>query len=158
MPTFNQLVRKGRKKPGKKIKSIALRGIFNTLKIKVNKAQSPQKKGVVTLVKTMPPKKPHSALRKVARVRLSNRREITAYIPGVGHNLAEHALVLVRGGRVRDLPGIRYHIIRGVADAGGVVGRKTKRSKYGAKVAAAGGVSEPAPEEKKGEKNAQESS
>ena len=99
---------------------------------------SPQKRGVVTLVKTMPPKKPHSALRKVAKVRLSNRREVTAYIPGIGHNLAEHAVVLVRGGRVRDLPGVRYHIVRGVADAGEVVGRKTSRSKYGVKKAQGG--------------------
>ena len=133
MPTFNQLVRRGRKKPKKKIKSAALRGIFNSLKGKMMNLYSPQKRGVVTLVKTMPPKKPHSALRKVAKVRLSNRREITAYIPGIGHNLAEHAIVLVRGGRVRDLPGVRYHIIRGTADAGGVVGRKSSRSKYGTK-------------------------
>jgi len=133
MPTFNQLVRHGRKKPKKKIKSAALRGIFNSLKGKMVNICSPQKRGVVTLVKTMPPKKPHSALRKVAKVRLSNRREVTAYIPGIGHNLAEHAVVLIRGGRVRDLPGVRYHIIRGVADAAGVVGRKTSRSKYGTK-------------------------
>lgn len=133
MPTFNQLVRKGRKEPKKKIKSAALRGIFNSLKGRMVNICSPQKRGVVTLVKTMPPKKPHSALRKVAKVRLSNRREVTAYIPGIGHNLAEHAVVLIRGGRVRDLPGVRYHIVRGVADAGGVAGRKTSRSKYGTK-------------------------
>lgn len=110
-----------------------MRGIFNSLKGKMINLHSPQKQGVVTLVKTMPPKKPHSALRKVAKVRLSNRREITAYIPGIGHNLAEHAVVLVRGGRVRDLPGVRYHIVRGTRDAGGVVNRRTSRSKYGAK-------------------------
>lgn len=133
MPTFNQLIRKKRRKTSKKAKSAALRGTFNSLKGKVIKTASPQKRGVVTLVKTMPPKKPHSALRKVAKVRLSNRREVTAYIPGVGHNLAEHAVVLVRGGRVRDLPGVRYHIVRGTADTGQVVGRKQARSKYGAK-------------------------
>ncbi len=133
MPTFNQLVRKGRKKPRKKIKSSALRGSFNSIRGKVVSSISSQKRGVVTLVKTMPPKKPHSALRKVARVRLSNRREVTAYIPGVGHNLAEHAVVLIRGGRVRDLPGVRYHVVRGVADSSGVAGREKKRSKYGTK-------------------------
>jgi len=133
MPTFNQLVRRGRKRPKKKVKSAALRGIFNSLKGKMVNVCSSQKRGVVTLVKTMTPKKPHSALRKVAKVRLSNRREVTAYIPGIGHNLAEHAVVLIRGGRVRDLPGVRYHIIRGVADAAGVVGRKVSRSKYGTK-------------------------
>lgn len=133
MPTFNQLVRRGRKKPKRKIKSVALRGIFNSLRGRMIDLCSPQKRGVVTLVKTMSPKKPHSALRKVAKVRLSNRREVTAYIPGIGHNLAEHAVVLVRGGRVRDLPGVRYHVIRGKADAGGVVGRKSSRSKYGTK-------------------------
>jgi small subunit ribosomal protein S12 len=131
MPTVNQLVRKGRKQPKKKSKSPALHGKLNNLKGRLVKLQSPQKRGVVTQVKTMPPKKPHSALRKVAKVRLSNQREVTAYIPGEGHNLAEHAIVLIRGGRVRDLPGIRYHVIRGVADSSGVVGRKTSRSKYG---------------------------
>jgi len=133
MPTFNQLVRKGRKKPKTKVKAAALRGTFNSLKGRFITTASPQKRGVVTLVKTMPPKKPHSALRKIAKVRLSNRREITAYIPGVGHNLAEHAIVLIRGGRVRDLPGIRYHLVRGHYDAGGVDNRQTSRSKYGAK-------------------------
>lgn len=133
MPTFNQLVRKGRKKPGRKVKSPALRGSFNALKNRIVPMISPQKRGVVTLVKTMTPKKPHSALRKVAKVKLSNRREVTVYIPGIGHNLAEHAVVLVRGGRVRDLPGVRYHLIRGKYDAEGVVGRKKARSKYGTK-------------------------
>jgi small subunit ribosomal protein S12 len=131
MPTFNQLVRKGRKKPKKKPKSPALHGKLNSLKSKVVDLPSPQKRGVVTMVKTMPPKKPHSALRKVAKVRLSNRREVTAYIPGIGHNLAEHAVVMIRGGRVRDLPGVKYHVVRGVSDASGVVGRKSARSKYG---------------------------
>ncbi len=131
MPTINQLVRKGRKQPKNKSKSPALHGKLNNLKGRIADVQSPQKRGVVTQVKTMAPKKPHSALRKVAKVRLSNQREVTAYIPGEGHNLAEHAIVLVRGGRVRDLPGIKYHIVRGVADSTGVVGRKTSRSKYG---------------------------
>ena len=131
MPTINQLVRKGRKQPKKKSKSPALHGKLNNLRGRLVKLQSPQKRGVVTQVKTMPPKKPHSALRKVAKVRLSNQREVTAYIPGEGHNLAEHAIVLIRGGRVRDLPGIKYHVVRGVADSSGVVGRRTSRSKYG---------------------------
>lgn len=148
MPTVNQLIRKGRKKAKGKIKSPALRGTFNSLKGKFVSVMSPQKRGVVTLVKTMPPKKPHSALRKVAKVRLSNRREITAYIPGVGHDLAEHAIVLVRGGRVRDLPGVRYHIVRGTADASGVAGRNQSRSKYGAKLGKkAGGKAESVEEE-----------
>jgi len=133
MPTFNQLIRKGRKKKKRKTKSPALMGSFNSNKGTFVKVNSPQKRGVVALVKTMPPKKPHSALRKVAKVRLSNRREVTAYIPGEGHNLAEHAVVLIRGGRVRDLPGVRYHIIRGTADAASVEGRRQARSKYGAK-------------------------
>lgn len=133
MPTFNQLVKKGRKKPKSKVKSAALRGSFNSLKGKMVFSINPQKRGVVTLVKTMTPKKPHSALRKVAKVRLSNRREVTVYIPGVGHNVAEHSVVLVRGGRVRDLPGVRYHLIRGKYDVEGVVGRKQSRSKYGTK-------------------------
>ncbi len=131
MPTINQLVRKGRKQPKKKSKSPALHGKLNTIKGRVIDVQSPQKRGVVTQVKTMAPKKPHSALRKVAKVRLSNHREVTAYIPGEGHNLAEHSIVMIRGGRVRDLPGVKYHVIRGVADSSGVVGRKTSRSKYG---------------------------
>ncbi len=120
MPTINQLVRKGRKKQVSKTKSQALTGC-------------PQRRGVCTLVRTMTPKKPNSALRKIARVRLSNGREITAYIPGVDHNLQEHSIVLVRGGRVRDLPGVRYHIIRGTLDALGVDGRKQGRSRYGTK-------------------------
>jgi small subunit ribosomal protein S12 len=120
MPTINQLVRKGRKAQKSKSKSQAL-------------ASNPQRRGVCTLVRTMTPKKPNSALRKIARVRLSNGKEITAYIPGVDHNLQEHSIVLVRGGRVRDLPGVRYHIIRGTLDALGVDGRKQGRSKYGAK-------------------------
>jgi small subunit ribosomal protein S12 len=131
MPTINQLVRKGRKQPKSKSKSPALHGKLNNLKGRIINVRSPQKRGVVTQVKTMAPKKPHSALRKVAKVRLSNHREVTAYIPGEGHNLAEHAVVLVRGGRVRDLPGVKYHVVRGVGDSGGVVGRKTSRSKYG---------------------------
>ncbi|MBL8899540.1 MAG: 30S ribosomal protein S12 [Planctomycetes bacterium] len=120
MPTINQLVRKGRNKMTKRSKSPVL-------------DKCPQKKGVCTLVKTMTPKKPNSALRKVARVRLTNGKEITAYIPGEGHNLQEHSIVLVRGGRVRDLPGVRYHILRGTQDAEGVGDRRQSRSKYGAK-------------------------
>ncbi len=119
-PTVNQLVRHGRRSPKTKSKSPVLQNC-------------PTKKGVCLLVKTMTPKKPNSALRKIARVRLSNGREVTAYIPGEGHNLQEHSIVLVRGGRVRDLPGVRYHIIRGVFDCGGVDARKQSRSKYGAK-------------------------
>jgi len=133
MPTFNQLAKKGRKRIKKRTKGPALAGLHNTLKNKMTKGPNPQKRGVVTLVKTMTPKKPHSALRKVARVKLSNRREVTVYIPGIGHNIAEHGVVLIRGGRVRDLPGIRYHLIRGKYDAGGVVDRKKSRSKYGVK-------------------------
>jgi small subunit ribosomal protein S12 len=120
MPTINQLVRKGRRKQKSKSKSQALAGC-------------PQRRGVCTLVRTMTPKKPNSALRKIARVRLSTGKEITAYIPGIDHNLQEHSIVLVRGGRVRDLPGVRYHIIRGTLDALGVENRKQSRSKYGAK-------------------------
>ena len=120
MPTINQLVRKGRKKPVRKSKSVVLE-------------RCPQKRGVCTLVRTMTPKKPNSALRKVARVRLSNGKEVTVYIPGVDHNLQEHSVVLVRGGRVRDLPGVRYHVVRGTLDSLGVDGRKQSRSKYGAK-------------------------
>ena len=120
MPTFNQLVRKGRQKQRKRTKAPAL-------------VQCPQKRGVCLLVKTQTPKKPNSALRKVARVRLTNGMEVTAYIPGEGHNLQEHSIVMLRGGRVKDLPGVRYHIIRGTLDAAGVEGRKRSRSKYGAK-------------------------
>lgn len=133
MPTISQLVRRPRKKPKKKVKSAALRRFFNAPKRIFKSYPSSQKRGVVTVVKTMTPKKPHSALRKVAKVRLSNRQEITAYIPGIGHELAEHNIVLVRGGRVRDLPGVRYHIVRGRYDSTGVVGRKKGRSKYGTK-------------------------
>jgi len=135
MPTFNQLARKGRKRVKKRTKGPALRGAYNVLKNKMSKGVNPQKRGVVTLVKTMTPVKPHSALRKVAKVKLSNRREITVYIPGIGHNITEHGVVLVRGGRVRDLPGIRYYLIRGKYDAGAVVDRKKSRSKYGVKLA-----------------------
>ena len=133
MPTINQLIRKKRRhKPGK-IKATALRKTFN-FKIRRMKATiNPQKRGVCLLVKTMTPKKPNSALRKVARVRLSNKQEVTAYIPGIGHDLAEHSIVFVRAGRVPDLPGVKYHIIRGKYDTAGVVNRKTSRSKYGTK-------------------------
>jgi len=134
MPTINQLIRKGRSKIAKKTKAPALRFIYNALKNRTSRGQgSPQKRGVCTQVKTMTPKKPNSALRKVARVRLTNGVEVTAYIPGEGHNLQEHSMVLIRGGRVKDLPGVRYHIIRGALDAAGVVNRKQGRSKYGAK-------------------------
>lgn len=133
MPTINQLVRRGRKTATKKVKATALRRSFNALDRKYMPTRNPQKRGVVTLVKTMTPKKPNSALRKVARVRLSNKTEVTAYIQGIGHDLAEHGIVMVRGGRVKDLPGVKYHIIRGKLDMGGVVGRKTSRSKYGTK-------------------------
>ncbi|MFA6250637.1 MAG: 30S ribosomal protein S12 [Candidatus Shapirobacteria bacterium] len=133
MPTFNQLIRKSRKKRILKIKTGALRDNFNSIKNRTIATFNPIKKGVVTVVKTMTPKKPHSALRKVARVKLSNRSSVTAYIPGIGHNLAEHGIVSIRGGRVRDLPGVRYHIIRGKFDAGSVAGRMQSRSKYGAK-------------------------
>lgn len=137
MPTVNQLIRKGgrRAKP-KKVKATALRRSFNSIKNNPVKTTNPQKRGVCTVVKTMTPKKPNSALRKVARVRLSNKIEVTAYIQGEGHNLAEHSIVLVRGGRVKDLPGVKYHIVRGKFDASGVDGRKTSRSKYGVKKAA----------------------
>jgi len=133
MPTVSQLIRKGRKKVRKKVKTTVLRKSFNAKKRIFKTFPSPQKRGVITMVKTMTPKKPHSALRKVAKVRLSNRQEITAYIPGIGHELAEHSIVLIRGGRVRDLPGVKYHVIRGKYDATGVVGRKKARSKYGTK-------------------------
>lgn len=133
MPTINQLVRKGRKNTTKKIKATALRRSYNAKDRKYVTNFNPQKRGVVTLVKTMTPKKPNSALRKVARVRLSNKTEVTAYIMGIGHDLAEHGIVMVRGGRVKDLPGVKYHLIRGKLDLGGAQGRKTSRSKYGAK-------------------------
>jgi small subunit ribosomal protein S12 len=134
MPTVNQLVRKPRVKVVKKNKAPALRYNFNSLKNKLKRTDgSPQKRGVCVLVRTMTPKKPNSALRKVARIRLANGMEVTAYIPGEGHTLQEHSVVLIRGGRVKDLPGVRYHIIRGALDATGVAARKRGRSKYGAK-------------------------
>lgn len=136
MPTINQLIRKGRKSQPKKVKSTALRRSFNILSNQPVPTNNPQKRGVCTVVKTMTPKKPNSALRKVARVRLSNKIEVTAYIPGEGHNLAEHSVVLVRGGRVKDLPGVKYHIVRGIYDAQGVSNRKSSRSKYGVKKSA----------------------
>lgn len=133
MPTFNQLVKKGRRTIEKKSKSPALQRGLNTLKKKETHVSSPQKRGVCTVVKTNTPKKPNSALRKIARVRLSNGIEVTSYIPGEGHNLQEHSVVLIRGGRVKDLPGTRYHIIRGTLDTAGVAKRRQARSKYGAK-------------------------
>ncbi len=133
MPTFNQLVRKGRQTSVKKSTAPALQKGLNSLKKKMSDQSSPQKRGVCTAVRTATPKKPNSALRKIARVRLTNGIEVTAYIPGIGHNLQEHSVVLIRGGRVRDLPGTRYHIIRGTLDAQGVNGRLQARSKYGAK-------------------------
>ena len=133
MPTINQLIRKSRKKVVKKTKSPAMGVTFNTLKNKEVSVKCPQKRGVCTKVFTMTPKKPNSALRKVARVRLTNGIEVNAYIPGEGHNLQEHSVVTIRGGRVKDLPGVRYHIIRGSLDTQGVNDRKQGRSKYGAK-------------------------
>ncbi len=133
MMTLNQLVRKGRSSIAKKSTAPALQKSLNTLKKELNDQSAPQKRGVCTSVKTMTPKKPNSALRKIARVRLSNGVEVTAYIPGVGHNLQEHSVVMIRGGRVKDLPGVRYHIIRGSLDTQGVSGRNQARSKYGAK-------------------------
>ena len=133
MPTFNQLVRKGRQVAERKYTAPALHKGVNTLHKKSIEAHSPQKRGVCTNVRTTTPKKPNSALRKIARVRLTNGMEVTAYIPGIGHNLQEHSVVLIRGGRVKDLPGVRYHIIRGTLDTAGVSGRNQSRSKYGAK-------------------------
>jgi small subunit ribosomal protein S12 len=133
MPTINQLVRKGRATKTTKVSATGLRGNYNAHKRVVNPTMNPLKRGVCLIVKTMTPKKPNSALRKVARVRLSNREEVTAYIPGEGHNLQEHSIVMVRGGRVKDLPGVKYHIVRGILDAKGVDGRKQARSRYGAK-------------------------
>ncbi len=133
MPTFNQLVRKGREVSVKKSTAPALLKSFNSLDKTYTDTNSPQKRGVCTSVRTMTPKKPNSALRKVARVRLSNGIEVTSYIPGIGHNLQEHSVVLIRGGRVKDLPGVRYHTIRGTLDTQGVANRKQSRSKYGAK-------------------------
>ena len=133
MPTINQLVRHPRKKVVRKSKAIALQRGFNTLKNRPTYYPSPFKRGVCIKVATMTPKKPNSALRKIARVRLSNGMEVTAYIPGEGHNLQEHSVVVIRGGRVKDLPGVRYHIVLGVLDTAGVDDRKQGRSKYGVK-------------------------
>ena len=138
MPTFNQLVRKGREKSTHKSTSPAMQKGLNTLKNRETDQSAPQKRGVCTAVRTSTPKKPNSALRKIARVRLTNGYEVTAYIPGVGHNLQEHSVVMIRGGRVKDLPGVRYHIIRGSLDTQGVTGRMQSRSKYGAKRPKAG--------------------
>ena len=133
MPTFNQLVRKGRETSVRKSTAPALQKSLNSLKKRTNDHSSPQKRGVCTAVRTATPKKPNSALRKIARVRLTNGIEVTAYIPGIGHNLQEHSVVLIRGGRVKDLPGVRYHIVRGTLDAAGVANRMQARSRYGAK-------------------------
>lgn len=133
MPTFNQLVKNGRQTSEKKSTAPALLKGFNTIKKRPTNQNSPQKRGVCTSVRTMTPKKPNSALRKVARVRLTNGIEVSAYIPGIGHNLQEHSVVMIRGGRVKDLPGVRYHIIRGTLDTAGVAKRNQSRSKYGAK-------------------------
>jgi len=133
MPTINQLIKKKRKKIKKKGKKPTLAFGFNPIKNRPKKYPSPFKKGVCLKVFTATPKKPNSAIRKVARVRLSNGMEVTAYIPGEGHNLQEHSIILIRGGRVKDLPGVRYHVVRGIYDTSGVEGRKKKRSKYGAK-------------------------
>ena len=133
MPTFNQLVRNGRQQATYKSTAPALQRGLNTLENKATNLPSPQKRGVCTAVRTITPKKPNSALRKVARVRLTNGIEVSAYIPGEGHNLQEHSVVLIRGGRVKDLPGVRYHIVRGTLDTSGVADRRKSRSKYGAK-------------------------
>ena len=141
MPTINQLVRKGREKLRKKTSAPALRFTYNALSKRTTRGKgSPQKRGVCLQVRTMTPKKPNSALRKICRVRLTNGFEVTAYIPGEGHNLQEHSVVLIRGGRVKDLPGVRYHVVRGTLDAGGVRDRKQSRSKYGAKATKAPGA------------------
>ena len=137
MPTINQLVKHGRKSKTSKSKAPALQKGYNSKLKKVTNQSAPQKRGVCTVVKTTTPKKPNSALRKVARVRLTNTQEVTAYIPGIGHNLQEHSVVLIRGGRVKDLPGVRYHIIRGTLDTQGVANRMQSRSKYGTKKAKA---------------------
>lgn len=133
MPTINQLKRRSRKSTVKKTKTPAFKNVFNTLKNKPIGTESPFKRGVCLKVSTTTPKKPNSALRKIARVRLTNGMEVTAYIPGIGHNLQEHSIVVIRGGRVKDLPGVRYHVVRGVLDSAGVGDRKRGRSKYGAK-------------------------
>ncbi|MFS8159185.1 MAG: 30S ribosomal protein S12 [Candidatus Roizmanbacteria bacterium] len=134
MPTINQLLKSGRKPKEQKSSAVALKYAFNSIKRKRVLAPSPLKRGVCLIVRTMTPRKPNSALRKVARVKLSNGMEVTAYIPGIGHGLAEHSVVLVRGGRVKDLAGVKYHIVRGSFDTAGVEGRKTSRSKYGARM------------------------
>ncbi len=154
MPTINQLVRKGRQPVVRKEKAPALRYTYNALTGKTRKLRkgNPFRRGVCTVVRTTTPKKPNSALRKIARVRLTNNIEVTAYIPGIGHNLQEHSVVLVRGGRVKDLPGVRYHIVRGALDSAGVANRKRGRSKYGAKKVqqvAAKGAAKAAPKGKK---------
>lgn len=136
MPTIRQLIKKGRKKTKRRTKSPALEFGFNVLKNRPKEYASPFKRGVCLKVFTATPKKPNSALRKVARVRLTNGMEVTAYIPGEGHNLQEHSVIVIRGGRVKDLPGVRYHVVRGVLDASGVEGRKQSKSKYGTKKAA----------------------
>lgn len=133
MPTINQLIKKGRSKVVYKSKSPALDTTYNSLKKRQSLVNAPQKRGVCVAVKTVTPKKPNSALRKVAKVRLVNGYEVSAYIPGIGHNLQEHSVVLIRGGRVKDLPGVRYHIIRGTLDTAGVENRRQSRSKYGSK-------------------------
>ena len=133
MPTINQLIKHKRAKRVPKSRAAALKTSFNAVKRRYVKTENPMKRGVCTVVRTMTPKKPNSALRKVARVRLSNKMEITAYIQGIGHNLAEHSIVLIRGGRVKDLPGVKYHIVRGKFDTAGVANRTTSRSKYGSK-------------------------
>ena len=138
MPTFNQLVRKGRKVQQYKSTAPALQKGYNAKKKVTTNQRSPQKRGVCTAVRTATPKKPNSAMRKIARVKLTNGYEVTSYIPGIGHNLQEHSVVLIRGGRVKDLPGVRYHIIRGTLDAQGVANRMQARSKYGAKRPKAG--------------------
>lgn len=140
MPTLSQLARHGRKRKIKKTKATALKRLFNAKDQRYSQVAAPAKRGVVTLVKTMTPRKPNSALRKVARVKLSNKMEVTAYIQGVGHSLSEHGIVVVRGGRVKDLPGVKYHIVRGKFDLAGVEGRKTSRSKYGTKRSGGGGA------------------
>jgi small subunit ribosomal protein S12 len=143
MPTLSQLTKHGRHKRMKKVRVTGLRKLYNAKDRIYTEVNSPQKRGVVTLVKTMTPRKPNSALRKVARVRLSNRSEVTAYIMGEGHSLAEHGIVLVRGGRVKDLAGVKYHIVRGKLDLAGVVGRQSSRSKYGAKKGSGGAKAAP---------------
>ncbi|MBI5356323.1 30S ribosomal protein S12 [Candidatus Collierbacteria bacterium] len=140
MPTINQLIRKPRRQKIRQIKATALHKNFNAKTREISNTPNPQKRGVCVIVKTMTPKKPNSALRKVARVRLSNRQEVTAYIMGEGHSLAEHSIVLIRGGRVKDLPGVKYHIVRGKFDAAGVANRKTSRSKYGVRLGGAAAV------------------